>query len=159
MIRETLQIYYIVRLRDFRWKGNKISTLTFEAKYYLVGPKVILMAVYSCKLIIHYSLPLNNHSTEPVIFHTNCVPSLVNKMNLIPTFSSPGKFPKWHYISELIKLHTAQNTSFKITLKLSGLFQIKTKQRGLRIWNLQGHWRNSKWNFKRLIKNRAEFPG
>ena len=35
------------------------------------------MALYSifCKLIIHYSLPLNNHFTEPVIFHTCCAPA------------------------------------------------------------------------------------
>ena len=56
MIRETLQIYYIVRLRDFRWKGNKISTLTFEAKYYLVRPKMILMSVYSIFLQTDNSL-------------------------------------------------------------------------------------------------------
>ena len=43
--------------------------------------------------------------------------------------------------------------------------------RGLRIWNFQGYWRNSKWIFQRLIKkqcgifwawsrkNYVEFPG
>ena len=69
-------------LRDFRWKGTKISTLIFEAKYYMVGPKIIVMALCSILLptIIHYSLPLNNHVSEPVIFHTSCVPGMVNKM-------------------------------------------------------------------------------
>ena len=32
-------------LRDFRSKGTKISTLNFEANYYLVGTKKILMAL------------------------------------------------------------------------------------------------------------------
>ena len=28
---------------------------------------------------------------------------------------------------------------------------------GLRIWYVQGYWRNSKWIFQVLIKNNAEF--
>ena len=35
----------MVRLKDFKWKGIKTSTFIFEA-YYLVGPKIILMALY-----------------------------------------------------------------------------------------------------------------
>ena len=34
------------KFRDFRWKGTKVSTLNFEAKYYLVGPEKILMALF-----------------------------------------------------------------------------------------------------------------
>ena len=30
-----------------RWKGTEISTQIFKAKYYLAGPKIILMALYS----------------------------------------------------------------------------------------------------------------
>ena len=30
---------------------------------------------------------------------------------------------------------------------------------GLRIWNFQGYWRNSKWIFQRLIKNHVEYSG
>ena len=41
-----------------------------------------------------YSLPLNHHFTEPVIFHTNSAPGMVNKMNHIPTLPSTGKCPK-----------------------------------------------------------------
>ena len=33
--------------RDFRSKRTKIPTLIFEAKYYLIGPKIILMALHS----------------------------------------------------------------------------------------------------------------
>ena len=49
-MRETFQIYFMVTLRDFSlgWKGAKISTLIFGLKQniiYLVGPKIILMAL------------------------------------------------------------------------------------------------------------------
>ena len=55
-----------------RGKGTEILTQIFQAKYYLAGPKIILMALSSCKLIIRYSLPFDNHFTEKVVFHTNC---------------------------------------------------------------------------------------
>ena len=29
------------------WVATKISTLVFEAKYYLVGPRILLMVIYS----------------------------------------------------------------------------------------------------------------
>ena len=39
----------------------------------------------------------------------------------------------------------------------------KNKQRegggGLRIWNFQGYWRNSKWIFQGLIKDNVEYSG
>ena len=37
------------------------------------------------------------------------------------------------------------------------LFQKKSKQGRLRIWNFQGYQRNSMWNFQELIKNEVEF--
>ena len=43
-------------------------------------------------------------------------------------------------------------------LVLIGLFQKKYKQVGLKIWNFQGHQRNSMGNFQGLIKNEMEFP-
>ena len=66
-------------------------------------------------MIIHYSLPSNNHFIEPVavIFYTSCVPGMLNKM--IPTWKL--SYITLAYISKLIKLATAQNTSFKISLK------------------------------------------
>ena len=33
--------------RRLYMKGTKISTLVFQGKYYLVGPKIILMVLYS----------------------------------------------------------------------------------------------------------------
>ena len=51
-----LQMYFMVRFRDFKWKGTKISTLILEAKYYLVGQKIILMALYSIFLKNYNSL-------------------------------------------------------------------------------------------------------
>ena len=47
-------------------------------------------------LVIHYSLPLNHHLVEPVIFHTNSVSGMVNKIRHIPTLSFTGKCPKFH---------------------------------------------------------------
>ena len=46
----------MVRLRYFRWKETKISILIFEAKYYLVGPRINLMALYSIFLYTDNSL-------------------------------------------------------------------------------------------------------
>ena len=89
----------MVRLtKDFRWKETKYYTLIFEAKYYLVGPKVIIMALYSIFLQTDSSvfLPLDNQFTEPVIFHTRCAPGMGNKMNPITTLSSNGNCPKLH---------------------------------------------------------------
>ena len=45
-----------------------------------------------------------------------------------------------------------------VTYVRIGLFQKKTKQAGLRIWNFEGYQRNSMWNFQRLIKSEVEFP-
>ena len=42
--------------RDLRRKEIKISNLIFEAKYYLVIPKIILMALYSIFLQNDHSL-------------------------------------------------------------------------------------------------------
>ena len=39
-----------------------------------------------------------------------------------------------------------------------GLFQKKSRQGGLRIWNFQGYQRKSMWNFQGLIKNKVKFP-
>ena len=51
-------------------------------------------------MIIRYFLPLNNHFTEPVIFHRSCAPAwqphIVNKVNPTPTLSSTGNCPKFH---------------------------------------------------------------
>ena len=58
---------------------------------YLVDPNMILMAVYSCKLLILYFFPLNHNFTEPVFSHTSSASGMVNKMNHIPTSSSTGK--------------------------------------------------------------------
>ena len=35
----------------------------------------------------------------------------------------------------------------------------KRGEEGLRIWNFQGYWRNSKWIFQGLIKNNVEYSG
>ena len=35
---------------------------------------------------------------------------------------------------------------------------IPEKKTGSGIWNSQGYWRNSKWDFQGLIKNNVEFP-
>ena len=62
------------------------------AEYYLVGPHIILMALCS---VNSYSLLLNHDFTEPVFSHTSL-----------------------YYVNPMLKLKfTAQNTSFKITLK------------------------------------------
>ena len=47
---KNLSNLFLVRLRDSRWKGTKISTLIFEAKFYLVGSKIILVALHSMLL-------------------------------------------------------------------------------------------------------------
>ena len=49
------------------------------------------MFYWSYKLMIHYSLPLNNHFIDLVIFNANCAPGMVNKM-LTP---SPLFHPHW----------------------------------------------------------------
>ena len=58
---------------------------------YLVDPNMILMALYSCKELIHYFFPLNHNFTEPVFSQTSSFSGMVNKMNHIPTSSSTGK--------------------------------------------------------------------
>ena len=35
-LEKCLQMYFMVRFRDFKWKGTKISTLILEAKYYFL---------------------------------------------------------------------------------------------------------------------------
>ena len=40
----------------------------------------------------------------------------------------------------------------------NGLFQERSKQGGLRIWNFHGYKRSSMWNFQGLIENEVEFP-
>ena len=39
-----------------------------------------------------------------------------------------------------------------------GLFEKKSKQGGLKRWNLKGYQRNSMWNFQRSIKIEVKFP-
>ena len=82
----------MIRFRDFRWRGTKTLTLIFEAKYYLVVPKIILMALYSIFLEIGNLLfpPLE------LSLHTSCAPGMVNNMNLIPTLASTGNCPQLH---------------------------------------------------------------
>ena len=58
------------------------------AKYYLVGPDIILMALAIYILLIHYCLPLNHDFTEPVFSHTSSTSDMVNKLNHILTLSS-----------------------------------------------------------------------
>ena len=45
----------------------------------------------SCKLIIHYPLPLNNHFIETVILHTSCAPGMVNKIWTPPLLENCSK--------------------------------------------------------------------
>ena len=49
-----------------------------------------------------------------------------------------------------------KNVTGAITTSRNGLFQKKTKQGELRIWNFQGYQRNSLWIFQGLIKNEVE---
>ena len=74
------------------------------------------MLLYSYKRIIHYSLPLNNRFTEPVIFTTSCASAWCRGQD--------ESHPRWKlseitlaYISELIKLQL-KITLFKITPKI-----------------------------------------
>ena len=76
----------MVRLRDFIWKGTKILTLIFQAKYYLVGPTILIMVIYSIlsKTGRPNALfpPLQSyHFTELAIFHTSCVPGMETVLN------------------------------------------------------------------------------
>ena len=77
----------MVRLRKFN------PDFWTEAKFYLVGPKIILMALYSI------FLQTNNSTFPPLEFSTQAVPllSMVNKINSIPTLSSTGNYPKLYY--------------------------------------------------------------
>ena len=83
------------------WVATKISTLVFEAKYYLVGPRILLMVIYS---IFSQTGKPNSwfppleyyHFTWLVTFHTSCAPGMVNKMDPMPSLSSFGNCPKLH---------------------------------------------------------------
>ena len=115
-IRETFQIYFMVRLRDFRLdrKGTKILKLILELKQMLSDRSKnncngSILYLYSCKLIIHYSLSLNNHFIKLVIFHTSCAPAWYDEQDEShpSILSCTGHYPKFHYIpniSELIEL-------------------------------------------------------
>ena len=89
----------------------------FKSNSWSDSKTLTLQKIWSCKLIIHYSLSLNNYLIEPVIFHTNCAPGMYGEQNVnsIPTWKL--SYIRLAYVSELIKLAAAQNTSFKITLK------------------------------------------
>ena len=79
--------------------ANNLSNLFHgqaQEEYYVVGPNIILIALYSCELLIHYSLPLNHDFTEPVFSHTSSASGMVNKMNQIPTLPSTVKCPELH---------------------------------------------------------------
>ena len=53
-------------------------------------------SLYSCKPLIHYSLPLNYDLTESVIPHISSASGMVNKKNHISNSSSTGKCLKLH---------------------------------------------------------------
>ena len=88
----------MVRLRDFRSKGAKTSTLIFEAKYYLVGLKIILMALCSIFLQTGNSLL---PSLELALYRTSSFPHKLcpwfNEQDQShPTLSSTESCPKLH---------------------------------------------------------------
>ena len=82
----------MIRSRDFRWRGTKTLTMIFEAKYYLLDPKIILMALYSVSLETSNSLFLSLELS----LHTSCVPGMMNKMNPILTLASTLNCPQLH---------------------------------------------------------------
>ena len=62
------------------------------------------------------------------------------------------------YFSKFFLIHKRDGKlGFLKSLDCIGLFQKKSKQRWLRIWDFQGYQRNSMWNFLELIKNEVEF--
>ena len=70
--------------KSISWSGSENFNPDFwsEAKYYLVGAQIILMDLYSIFLETdnYYSLPLNNHFTESVNFHTSGAFGMGSKM-------------------------------------------------------------------------------
>ena len=94
---------------------NNLSNLFHgqaEAEYYLIGSNIILMAyiLYSCKLLIYYSLPLNYDFTEPVFSPSSSASGMVNKINYILNLSSIGKCPKllWPMLGIKIKQYSSK---------------------------------------------------
>ena len=87
----------MVRVRDLIWKGTEISALTFEAKYYLVGPRILLLVIYYVlsqagrdNLLF---LPFESYQfTEQGHFRTSFVLGMETVLNTLA------------YISELTKL-------------------------------------------------------
>ena len=79
MIWETFQIYFMVRLKDFSLDEKELK----EQLWFLGWSKILsdrsknncIYIIYSCNLIIHYSLFLNNHFTEPIISDRSCAPA------------------------------------------------------------------------------------
>ena len=62
------------------------------------------------------------------------------------------------YFSKFFPIHKrGGKLGFLKSLDCIGLFQKKSKQRWLRIWDFQGYQRNNMWNFLELIKNEVEF--
>lgn len=114
-------MYFMVRLRDFRWKRAKISALNFGAKYYLVGRKIILIAIYSIFLQAANSLfrPHESSLHRTSNFSHKLLPWYGGQDQSHPCFIIHWKLTwiRIAFISELISLYTAQNTSFQITLK------------------------------------------
>ena len=76
---------------------NNLSNLFHgqaQAEYYLVGPNIIFMALYSINsLFPPFESRLQRTSNLP---HKQCFSDMVNKMNHILTLSSTAKFPKLH---------------------------------------------------------------
>ena len=73
---------------------NNLSNLQAQAEYYLVGPNIILMALYSINsLFPPFESWLHRTSNLP---HKQCFSDMVNEMNHIPTLSSTRKCPKLH---------------------------------------------------------------
>ena len=69
----------MVWLRDLTLKGNKIPTQIFEAKYYLLGSKIILMTL--CLM----SLQTSNSLLAPLL-----------ESSLPRTSNFPQKLCRWH---------------------------------------------------------------
>ena len=76
---------------------NNLSNIFYgqaQAEYYLVGPNIIFMALYSINSLFP---PLESRLQRTRnLPHKQCFSDMVNKMNHIPTLSSTGKFPKLH---------------------------------------------------------------
>ena len=75
--------------------GSDSGRLSGRSKYNSNG------SINFCKLLIHYSLPLNHDFIEPVFPHASSASGMVNKMNHIPTLSSTGKCPKCLYVIKI----------------------------------------------------------